>query len=284
MPEAAAGADDEGGGGEKAGAEASEYRFLGERDARQGGDTQALADATEEQAAALGAQQLEDEAGGSEGMHAEEPPPEQQEEGQQAEEAAQLVGGTANWGVGAAQQAGLTPQEKQQEQAGEGAAGDEAAEAPDEGAATPGGGEGDAALAPPDESFVVAVRLQAASLEDGWPGAGDAEPAAPLGEEEAAALRATLEERLKAASDGASAVDAEAHGREVWQRCEALTAGEWGWLALRHAHGERCGPCVHGAAAQQRADTPCPRAARHPPPPSARAPQAWWASSQSSCA
>jgi midasin len=57
---------------------------------------------------------------------------------------------------------------------------------------------------------------------------------AGLSEEAAAALRAQLDARLRAASEGAAPLPdaaAEAHGREVWARCEALTAGLVGELA-----------------------------------------------------
>ena len=56
----------------------------------------------------------------------------------------------------------------------------------------------------------------------------------PLAEEEVEAIRQQLDARLKAATEGAGAVlpaETEAHGRQVWQRCEALTAGLVGELA-----------------------------------------------------
>lgn len=56
-----------------------------------------------------------------------------------------------------------------------------------------------------------------------------------LSEEQAAALRDELDARLRAASDGsgpsAGDLSSEAHGREVWARCEALTGGLVGELA-----------------------------------------------------
>jgi hypothetical protein len=50
-----------------------------------------------------------------------------------------------------------------------------------------------------------------------------------LTEDPAAALRELLDARLPAASEGSPflpAAAAEAHGHEVWTRCEALSAGE----------------------------------------------------------
>jgi hypothetical protein len=50
-----------------------------------------------------------------------------------------------------------------------------------------------------------------------------------LTEDQVAALREQLDARLRAASEGSAPLPdaaAEAHGREVWTRCEALTAGE----------------------------------------------------------
>ena len=57
---------------------------------------------------------------------------------------------------------------------------------------------------------------------------------AGLSEEAAAALREQLDARLQGASEGSAPLPdaaAEAHGREVWARCEALTAGLVGELA-----------------------------------------------------
>ena len=58
--------------------------------------------------------------------------------------------------------------------------------------------------------------------------AGEASGEAPMSEEDAAQVRAQLDVRLReaAAAEGAdSDGEALAHGREVWARCEALTAG-----------------------------------------------------------
>lgn len=277
-----------------------EYRFLGQQEQQQAGDAQALAPATEEQAAAqqqaagdederdgadadVAAAAEEEEAGGEEPMDADQPTADQQQQ--------QLVTGTANWGAGGDRKAGLQtadaaeqPAEEQAaepgEEEGEEGGGSEEAAAVDEGAAA-------------DESY-VAARLQAASLEDGLP-LTEQLLLAGLSEEAAAELRRQLDARLRAASEGSAPLPdaaAEVHGREVWTRCEALTAGgqaEAAWMVAEHASS--CGclhlpqfqwlvPCCQTLSPPHLswpADLPLPAL-----PPAC--PQAWWASWRSSCA
>lgn len=283
-PEAAAGApppaaEDEAEGG------AGEYRFLGQQEQQAAGDTQALAPATEEQAAAQqqaqgteeehdggdadAAAAAEEEAvGGEEAMDADQPPGEQQA----------LVSGTANWGAGGDRKAGL---EAGDAAAGEEAAADQQGDEPaedKEGAAT---GEPDDEVAgegTANESY-VAARLQATSLDDGV-SLAEQLGLAGLSEEAAAALREQLDARLRAASEGAAPLPdaaAEAHGREVWARCEALTAGgcvgcEAGGVVWLVGHEGTSSRIMQRRGAQlQVSSTP-------------RAAQAWWASWRSSCA
>ncbi len=208
-----------------------EFRFLGEREGGQRGDTQALAPATEEQAAAAAAEERDAGGGADEAAVVAEdaaPPAGEQAPDEAAMDvdddagpAPELLGGEARWGAGAAERpAAPAPR-------GVGA------EAEAEGDGAEGEGEEEVAeeerAAAPD-SFVVAA-LRAATLEDGAPLAPDvAALLAPLGAERAAALRAELDRRLRAAAEGGGAPAGE-HGREVWARCEALTAGLVGELA-----------------------------------------------------
>lgn len=71
-----------------------------------------------------------------------------------------------------------------------------------------------------------------------------------LSDEAAAALREQLDARLRAASEGTAPLpdaEAEAHGREVWARCEALTAGNIvTMLPVCAAYDEEYGMCQQG--------------------------------------
>ena len=220
--------EEEAGGGE--------YRFLGQQEQQQAGDAQALAPATEEQAAAQQQQQGQEEEHGG-GGDADVAAAADEEEGQAGEEAKgadqpppgkqqQLVSGTANWGAGGDRKAGLEAADAEQQ-----AAEPQPAEAGEEEGQDGGiSQEEEAEAAAGAEESYVAARLQAASLEDGLPLAEQA-ALGGLSEEAAAALRQQLDARLRAASEGSAPLPdaaAAAHGREVWARCEALTAGGLG--------------------------------------------------------
>eukprot|EP00887_Chlorella_sp_A99_P000601 scaffold17.g601.t1 len=216
-------------------AEAAEYRFLGEQEQQQAGDAQTLAAATLEQATEAAAQQAlaEGQSEGAEedaaaGGQEEEPGEEAMDldEQQQPEEepAREVAAGAANWGAGASRRAGLDAgavEEQNDNAEGEdGQAQEEQGAEQEERRDTAGGS-------------YVAARLQAATLEE-LPGDEALPPV--LSEEEVEAIRSQLDARLKEASEGRSAAhallpaEAEAHGRAVWQRCEALTAGLVGEL------------------------------------------------------
>lgn len=201
----------------------AEFRFLGVNEGQQAGDTQALAPATEDQAAAQGVEDLhqddaevpdaEDHA--VDDMEVEEPdgappPP------------GDLLGGKANWGAGAGRQAGMQEgQGEDEELASADVSGD--------------GDEGVAALQDAErevgaDGFVIS-QLQATNLEDSPSQADINELLDVLSDERAQAIRDELDSRLKAASEGGIGLEGEAHGREVWTRCEALTAGLVGELA-----------------------------------------------------
>lgn len=214
---------------------AGEYRFLGQQEQQQAGDAQALAPATEEQAAAQTAQQQgqdEEPAGAGDADVAAAAEGEGEEEAMDTDqqppgEQQQLVSGTANWGAGGDRKAGLeaggAEQEAEEQPASPGAE-EEAQQSEGDGAAE---GEREAEAAAADESY-VAARLQAASLEDGGAPLAEQVLLEGLSEEAAAALRQQLDARLRAASEGSAPMAdsaTEAHGREVWTRCEALTAG-----------------------------------------------------------
>ncbi|KAL4440107.1 hypothetical protein ABPG75_003108 [Micractinium tetrahymenae] len=218
-----------------------EHRFLGQQEQQQAGDTQALAPATEEQAAAQVQQEGQDDEAadgtGEAAAAAEEAAGEQEEDAMDAEQQGgapeqQLMSGAANWGAGGDRKAGLEAGEPaaEQEQLQE----EEAAESDEDGEGK--GGEEEAAAdagGPAVDASYVAARLQRATLEDGAP-AEEEWVLGGLSEEAAAALREQLDARLRAASEGSAQLPdaaAEAHGREVWARCEALTAGLVGELA-----------------------------------------------------
>lgn len=227
-----------------------EYRFLGQDEAAQAGDTQALAGATHEQAGLQagdeeqqpgneagagddedfenGAAAMEEEEEGAEDMNidsgdgaAPPPPPE-------------LAQGQANWGAGAAEKAGL-----QQNQ--NGAGDDDKRKDEDQGGAGEGSEEdnqenGDVEK---DDGLVdglVSSKLRATHLEDEEEEILE-ELQEPLSGERAEELRAELDRRLRAASEGDSSLGSSeadlAHGRDVWAKCESLTAGLVGELAER---------------------------------------------------
>lgn len=208
-----------------------EFRFLGEQEGRQAGDTQALAPATEDQAAAQGGeggdeQQRDDEAGAMEDaddvdamdVDAQDaaPPPSRD-----------VLGGKANWGAGAGEKAGVKAEEAA-------ASGDEPGGTDVSEGAADEAGDDEAEREPAPDASVIS-QLRAATLEEAPP--LDADVAAllnPLTEERAQALRQELDRRLKEASEGGGAAGPggdDAYGREVWARCEALTSGLVGDLA-----------------------------------------------------
>jgi midasin len=209
---------------------AGEFRFLGAQEGQQAGDTQALAPATEDQAAAQGGDDPDDGGGADAGGMMDDG--EEEDDGMMDVDPSaaappppsEVLGGKANWGAGAGEKAGV-------EAPPAGADGD-APGAADEGGAEEG--EAPAEREPAPDSFVIS-RLRAATLEDALSPLEEdvAQLLDPLTVERARALREELDRRLKAASEGgappAGGADA-AHGREVWARCEALTAGLVGEL------------------------------------------------------
>ncbi|GAB4814208.1 hypothetical protein N2152v2_001254 [Parachlorella kessleri] len=222
-------------GGEDAPPAGGEYRFLGQDEGRQQGDTQALAPATEDQAVASSAQREEQQADAS-GLPEEAEENDGMEEGGAADEGAaqqaqqqELAGGQANWGAGAGRKAGLSVQDAAQQDENMEEAQPEGGsehEEEDEGVLREGGGEA------AGESYVSA-QLARVTLQEGGP-AEELWELSALTREQAQALREQLDERLKAASEGALAVSSEAaaaHGRDVWARCDALTSGLVGELA-----------------------------------------------------
>jgi len=229
-----------------------EYRFLGQDEDAQAGDTQALAGATQEQAGLQAGdeeqqQQPGNEAGAGDDQDLENGAAAMEEE---EEEDAQdmhidsgdgaapspppaMTQGQANWGAGAGEKAGL-----QQNQ--NGAGDDEKKKEEEEGGAGEGSEEenqehGD--VQDDDDGLVdavVASKLRATHLEDEE---FLEELLEPLSGERAEELRAELDRRLRAASEGDSSLPSSeadvAHGRDVWAKCESLTAGLVGELAER---------------------------------------------------
>jgi midasin len=219
-----------------------EYRFLGQDEAAQAGDTQALAGATQEQAGLqagdeeqlpgaadgageddVGATAMEDEEEpGAEDMNidsgdgAAPPPP-------------AVTQGQANWGAGAGEKAGM-----QQNQNGNG---DDEKIKEEEGGAGEGSEEDNEMQGDENEEDglvdgLVASKLRATHLEDEEEKFLE-ELLEPLTGERAEELRDELDRRLRAASEGdsTSAESDLAHGRDVWAKCESLTAGLVGELA-----------------------------------------------------
>lgn len=151
---------------EEAGAE---YRFLGQQEQQQAGDTQVLASATEEQALqqARGAEEDEEAGGDAEAgaaadeQEAEEEAPMDAEHRQQQQK---VMSGAAKWGAGADREARMETGdgEHEEQQAEETEAAEDSEQQAEEGEV---GDQMEAAV----ESYVTA-RLQAATLEDGGPG------------------------------------------------------------------------------------------------------------------
>ena len=272
--------EENGGGGEPpAGAE---FQFLGAEERSRAGDTQALASATDEQAAqqapdmdqAALQQQRQDEAEAAAREAAEEGPTAMEEDAPAGgEEDGEGGEGDEDGASRAAVAAGQMPRtwggkQKRPQLAAEGVKGGEAEGGKDgegkdgegeaEGEKRPGmdelfgteaereqGGDADAEAEP---SRVVA-KLANASLKDdiedrdaaakaAAEAARDLEKPGPKGltPEQVEALRAQLDERLKAgaaaagaAGGGLEAADL-AYGSEVWARCEALVGGLAGEL------------------------------------------------------
>lgn len=236
QPDETAGVQEEGqeGGGEPETEDAGgEYRFLGQDEAAQAGDTQALAGATQEQA---GIQAGEEGPGnddnGNDGAVAMD---EGEEEEQEAEDMAvdaeegggppppsDLAQGQAKWGAGAGERAGiqqdkgaLDKEDDGNKEEGDGA---EAGEGSEE---SEGEEKGEDALV----DGIVASKLRETHLED------LDELLQPMSTERAEELRSELDRRLRAASEGSVPEGDLAHGRDVWTRCEALTGGLVGELA-----------------------------------------------------
>ncbi|KAG7670517.1 hypothetical protein KSW81_003079 [Nannochloris sp. 'desiccata'] len=226
-----------------------EYRFLGQDEAAQAGDTQALAGATQEQAGLQAGdeeQQPGNDAGaiddgdlenGAAAMEEEEEEEKGSEDmnidsGDGAPPPPAVTQGQANWGAGAGEKAGL-----QQNQNGPGD--DDKMKEEEEGGAGEGSEEdkqeiGDDQV---DDGLVdglVASKLRATHLEDEEEKFLE-ELLEPLSGERAEELRAELDRRLRAASEGDSSLMSSeadlAHGRDVWAKCESLTAGLVGELA-----------------------------------------------------
>ena len=221
-----------------------EYRFLGNDEAAQAGDTQALAGATEEQAGFQAGQEAGEEGGddgdamaldddddgghGNEDQDAEDMAVDE-EDGAAPKPADALAQGQANWGAGAGERAGL-----QQNQGGVGEEEEEKEANPEDDGRKDGdgGGSDDAEKGAVEEDAlvdgVVASKLRGTHLDD------DElldELLEPLSAERAAELRAELDRRLRAASEGAVDEGDMAHGKDIWSRCEALTSGLVGELA-----------------------------------------------------
>jgi midasin len=220
---------------------ADEYQFLGQHEDPGAGDTQALAPATEEQAAAgaaeLARREAGEEAGAPDAAGEEEAAARQLEQeaaggDEDMADAQQLQAQVAasapapRRGQGSQRDARLAAADSLEPEDAEGP-GSEAGE----GAA--GGQLGEGEGGPEDLPSVVAAQLAATQLQGEEEGGDAAAAAAGLAPEEAAALRAQLEERLReaaaaAAAGGGGEEGGEAaleHGRAVWARCEALTAG-----------------------------------------------------------
>ena len=142
----------------------------------------------------------------------------------------QVLKGSRQQNVAGGKQAGILPREADEDEA-----------RPEEEAE-----EAEAAAAAEQEleqaaGSYVASLLQQTSLED--QGDGDEQKLQALSPEEAARLRSQMEDLLKRA-DEARAVsagneDAMRYGREMWARCEALTAGIFDVL-WRHKLSQNC--------------------------------------------
>ncbi|KAG2499138.1 hypothetical protein HYH03_002721 [Edaphochlamys debaryana] len=256
------GTDDEAGAGSEEGADegadapppaGAEFQFLGADEQRREGDTQALAPATDEQAAQQAdqldepgmqqqrrdEQQQQQEAGDDGAAAMEEDAPE--EEG--GEEGADEGAGKARSAVasgpvprtwGGRQRKGKLGGEGADGQDGEEEGKEEEEQRPDPDDLLRQREDTD----PDAEPSRVVARLAAASLADPPPGpsnpdaaASDLAPALPRGlsPEQAAALRQQLDERLRGAAAAAADADV-AYGGEVWSRCEALVSGLAGEL------------------------------------------------------
>jgi midasin len=245
---------------------ADEYQFLNQADQETEGTTQALAPATEEQAAQqqdqqanLSEQQQQQQqgAGGDEdqdlaqqaqAMDEDEPGP----DAGQDEKLAQGPLAQQTWATGHKKQ---QPNKQQQQQDDAAAAGEDGVDSEGEQqqgedpqqqllAAAAAASAAAAAAADTDTTpSEVAARLAAAQLTDG-PALGlEAEQAqllsSQLPAEEAEALRAQLDIALRdaataaasgAGADGAHDASTAAYGREMWARCEALVSGLAGEL------------------------------------------------------
>ncbi|KAK9809153.1 hypothetical protein WJX72_010301 [[Myrmecia] bisecta] len=237
--EAAAGGEDGAMEEEQPPQAAGEYEFVGQGEQREARETQALASATEDQAKAVealdrsgggGDEEMEDVVAEPEPEHA--APAEGAEDDIQGSEAA-AKGAQAKAPGGP--QAGLVDMDTDEP---EGADADAAAGDGDRAAGDADKEEGPRETAP--DSYVTAM-LARTSLE-GEPHPDqdqDQDQLAALvdgglSSERKAELRQQLEERLRMAAEGglpANASEAAAqYGREMWARCEALTAGLAGEL------------------------------------------------------
>jgi midasin len=185
---------------------------------------QTLAAATEEQAAAHASQveqQAEEEDAGDAAGQAvvtDAVEPEQQE--QQDEE---LLKANSSWAPGAAPTAaklGVDGKQDDEEMEQGSDTEPDAAQAEQHADAASGGQLG-------SDANLISM-FEATTLADG----GQAQLTPLLTDEELQMIRDKLDGQLKAASDGALMAPAEVavHGREVWVRCEALTAGLVGEL------------------------------------------------------
>lgn len=207
-----------------------EFRFLNENEAQQAGDTQTLAGATADQAGI--------QAGGDEGgpdIHAGDEPvggPEDEdmavEDAEEAQAAApQPLSGTANWAAG--DKAGVQPEAAGPQDMEVDAAEAEGAE---EREASGADGQQDDGKEDGAVDGVVAWKLQATHLYDeDEDGAQVEELLEPLTGERADELRAELDRRLRAASEGGLGAGDLEYGQQVWSKCEALTSGLVGELA-----------------------------------------------------
>lgn len=218
-----------------------EYRFLGKDEAVQAGDTQALATATEEQAAMHGedaAREMDQDGDNVAAMmHEDEeerleddgPGPSQDDDDDNgAGGAAEFLSGQATWAPAAGEKAGL--QSKKQ---GDGGNKDDKRDDDDDAAAfdeRDGDVDGNDGVG---MDSIVASKLQAARLDDALAGEEESIPQrlAPLSTERAQAIREELDVKLRAASGHAFLDGDIAYGHEVWACCEALTTGLVGELA-----------------------------------------------------
>lgn len=212
---------------------ADEYQFLGANDQDRSGTTQALAPATEEQAKQLPETSLH-------GADGDDQQPDEQA-GAAAQQDQDLQAGCDD-DTQAGMMSGAAPQQwagsqrntqlQQQQQGCDHQTREEDAGLDDEEPAAAADMEsGDMGQ---DLSSIVTVRLAETSLladdeDEDADGVTRSVLPGQLSPEDAAALRQQLDERLRQAATGmvgtAVGGEAEQYGREMWARCEALTAG-----------------------------------------------------------